>query len=102
MKQYVITPAYTGNDHVICVNNGKIESDHIVAYYELQGYTSALENMGYERAEYVPALEAEVKKAQKELNMAKEALEDAKKRPLKISKEDAEKYGIMRTDYEMY
>ena len=31
MKQYVITPAYTGNERVICVNNGKVESDNIVA-----------------------------------------------------------------------
>jgi hypothetical protein len=96
MKQYVITPAYTGNDHVICVNNGKVESDTIVAYYELQGYTSALENMGYERAEYVPAFEADVKNAQKALDIAKEALENAKKRPLKISEEDARKYNLIR------
>jgi hypothetical protein len=100
MKQYVITPAYTGNDHVICVNDGKVESDNIVAYYELQGYTSALENMGYERAEYVPAFEAEVKKAQEALEMAKEALEDAKKRPLKISRKDAEMYRLVRVNYE--
>jgi hypothetical protein len=45
--------------------------------------------MGYERAECVPALEAKVKKAQEALAMAQEALEDAKKRPLKISEEDA-------------
>ena len=98
MKQYVITPAYTGNDHVICVNNGKVESDTIVACYELQGYTSALENMGYERAEYVPALEAKVKKAQEKLEWAKESLEAAKKRPLEISEEDAKRYRLVDSD----
>ena len=102
MKQYVITPAYTGNDHVICVNNGKVESDNIVAYYELQGYTSALENMGYERAEYVPDLEAKVKKAQEELAWALEALEAAKKRPLKISEKDAKLYKLIGKNYEEY
>lgn len=98
MKQYVITPAYTGNDHVICVNNGKVESDTIVAYYELQGYTNALENMGYERAEYVPALEAKVKKAQEELEWAQEALKDAFRHPLKISEEDAKRYRLIDND----
>jgi hypothetical protein len=102
MRQYVITPAYTGNEHVICVNDGKVESDNIVAYYELQGYTSALENMGYERAEYVPALEVKVKEAQEKLEWAKKALEDAKKHPLNISKEDAKKYRLVRSEYEEY
>lgn len=100
MKQYVITPAYTGNDRVICVNDGKVEFDEIVASYELQGYLSALEHMGYERAEYVPALEAKVKKAEEALAWAREALEDAKKCPLKISKEDAKRYRLMDIDYD--
>jgi hypothetical protein len=51
--------------------------------------------MGYERAEYVPALEADVKNAQEVLDIAKKALENAKKRPLKISEEDAKTYRLM-------
>ena len=46
MKQYFITQAYTDNYHVIRVNNGKIECDDIVAYYELEGYESALQSFG--------------------------------------------------------
>jgi hypothetical protein len=58
--------------------------------------------MGYERAECVPALEAKVKKAQEALAMAQEALEDAKKRPLKISEEDAKTYKLMRNICDEY
>lgn len=92
MKQYFITTAYTDNYHVIRVNDGKIEHDEIVAYYELEGYQSALESFGYHKAEYVPALEAEVKKAQETLEYAQQALERAKQNPLKISEQDAKKY----------
>lgn len=92
MKQYFITQAYTDNYHIIRVNNGKIECDDIVAYYELEGYESALQSFGYTKAEYVPALEAEVKKAQEALEYAQKALERAKQNPLKISEQDAKKY----------
>ena len=92
MKQYFITQAYTDNYHIVRVNDGKVECDDIVAYYELEGYQSALESFGYKKAEYVPKYEDEVKKAQEALKNAQEALERAKKTPLQISQCDAEKY----------
>lgn len=92
MKQYFITEAYTNNYHIVRVNNGKIECDDIVAYYEMEGYCSALESFDYKRAEYVPALEEEVKRAEEALRDAQQALERAKQNPLKISEHDAKKY----------
>ena len=102
MKQYFITKAYSDNYHVVRVNDGEVEHDEIMAYYELEGYTSALESFGYKKAEYVPAIEAKVKKAQEALDMAKAALENAKKNPLKISREDAERYKLIDPDYDEY
>lgn len=96
MKQYFITNAYTDNYRIVRLNNGKVEHDEIVAYYELEGYSSALESFGYRKAEYVPAIEAEVKKAQEALDLAKKALENAKKNPLKISDDDARKYDLIK------
>jgi hypothetical protein len=95
MKQYFITEAYTNNYHVVRTNEGKVECDEIVAYYELEGYTSALESFGYRKAEYVPALEAKVAEAQEALEYAKEALERAKSNPLTLSEEDAKKYKLI-------
>ena len=92
MKQYFITDAYTDNYHVVRVNNGKVECDDIVAYYELEGYKSALESFGYKKAEYVPALEKAVKEAEETLTYARQALERAQQNPLKISTEDAKRY----------
>ena len=100
MKQYFITNAYTDNYHVVRMNNGKVEHDEIVAYYELQGYTSALESFGYRKAEYLPAIETELKKAEEAYNLAKQALENAKKNPLKISDADAKKYKLMPETYD--
>jgi hypothetical protein len=96
VKQYFITSAYTDNYRVVRLNSGKVEHEEIVAYYELEGYTSALESFGYRKAEYVPALEAEVKKAQESLDLAKKAIENAKKNPLKISVDDARRYGLIK------
>lgn len=102
MKQYFVTKAYTDNYHVIRVNDGKIEHDEIVAYYELEGYTSAVESFGYRKAEYVPALEAELKKAEEAYKLAKQALENAKKNPLKISEADVKKYKLVEEQESWY
>jgi hypothetical protein len=95
MKQYFIAPAYSGNYHVVRVNDGKIECDEILAHYELDGYVSAVESFGYRKAEYVPAAEAELKKAEQALEMAKKALEEAKKNPLKLDEKHAKKYHLV-------
>ena len=100
MKQYFITNSYSDNYHVVRVNNGKVEHDDIVAYYELEGYTSALESFGYRKAEYVPALEEEVRCAQAALCRAKDALARAKQNPLEISPEDAQRYNLIKEDYD--
>ena len=100
MKQYFIAKAYSDNYHVVRVNNGTIEHDDIVAYYELEGYTSALESFGYRKAEYVQALEIALKKAEETYKIAKESLEKAKKNPLKISEEDAKRYGLIGDWYD--
>lgn len=102
MKQYFIAPAYSSNYHVVRVNDGKVECDQIVAYHEMEGYTSALESFGYQRAEYVPAAEKALKKAQEAYEEAKKALEEAKKHPLNLSKEDAKKYHFLQEDYDTY
>lgn len=102
MKQYFIAKAYSDNYHVVRVNNSKVEHDDIVAYYELEGYTSALESFGYRKAEYVPALEAELKKAEEAYKLAKEALENAKKHPLKIAPEDAKRYNLVKDEPDCY
>lgn len=100
MKQYFITKAYSDNYHVVRVNDGKVEHDEIVAYYELEGYTSAVESFGYRKAEYVPAIEAEVKRAEEAYKLAKEALEKAKKNPLKISEATAKEYKLIKDEYD--
>ena len=49
-KQYIYKLAYTDNYHVIQVVDGKIEHSTIVAYYELDGFLSALRSMGMRKA----------------------------------------------------
>lgn len=80
------------------MNNGKVECDDIIAYYELEGYTSALESFGYRKAEYVPVAEQKLIEAKEAYEYAKKALEEAKKNPLKISEEDAKKYHLIKDE----
>ena len=97
VKQYVVIPAYTGNDKVICVEDGRAHYT-IMNDYETHGYTNRLEEEGYTKAAYVPALEQEVAVLEKKLEWAKKELEEAKKHPLIISDEDARKLGLVKDE----
>lgn len=91
-KQYVIGVAYTGNCRILQYLNGKYETGTIVADYEVGGYISALENMGYERAYYEKEFIARIKNLEKELREAKEWYQNVQGCFLDLSKEEAEKY----------
>ena len=97
VKQYVVIPAYTGNDKVICVEDGRAHYT-IMNDYETQGYTNRLEEEGYIKAAYVPALEQEIAVLEKKLALANKELEEAKKHPLIISDEDARKLGLVKDE----
>lgn len=92
MKQYVIKEAYTDNYHVLQYVDSKLETDSIVSWYGLDGYVSALENMGYTKAYYVPEYKMKMYEAQEELDFATRAYNEAKSRPLVLSDEEVSKY----------
>ena len=91
MKQYIIIPAYTDNFHVICVEDKKIVNDHIVAYYNLPGYTEALETQGYSKAYFVPKAKKELEAAKHAYLVAQEEYDTAIANALEISDSEAEK-----------
>jgi hypothetical protein len=91
-KQYVIQRAYTGNSKILRYVNGKYEDDDIITDYNLHGYVSALENMGYERAYYEKEFLARIKNLEKELKEAKEWYQNVQGCFLNLSVEEAEKY----------
>lgn len=92
MKQYVIKFAYTDNYHVLQYVNGELESHNIVSYWELGGYISALEDMGYARAYYVAEYKFEMLKAKEQYEFAMERYEEAMKKPLALSEQQVEVY----------
>ena len=91
-KQYVIGNAYTGNCRILQYVNGKYETGTIIADYEICGYISALENMGYEKAYYEKEFLARIKNLEEELRMAKEWYQNVQGCFLDLSAEEAEKY----------
>lgn len=91
-KQYVIQKAYTGNSKILQYVNGKYETGTIIADYEIHGYISSLENMGYERAYYEKEFLARIKNLEKELKEAKEWYRNVQDSFLDLSEEEAEKY----------
>lgn len=91
MRQYVVLQAYTDNYHVIQVVDGKILQDNIVAYYNLPGYTDALENHGYQKAYFVPEAKKALEVAKKEYLYAQSAYDTAVNAPLQITDEEAQK-----------
>lgn len=91
-KQYVIQKAYTGNSRILQYVNGKYETGTIIADYEICGYVSALENMGYERAYYEKEFKARIKNLEKELEMAKEWYQNVQGCFLDLSVDEAKKY----------
>ena len=81
-KQYVITEAYKDNYKVIQYVDGVYDGGKIVAYYELDGYISALENMGYEKAYDVDEAEKEMLEAKEKYELALHCYEHAKNHAL--------------------
>lgn len=94
-KQYIYKLAYTDNYHVIQVVDGKIEHSTIVAYYELDGFLSALRSMGYEEGYYVPEYKLEMLKAQEELEFAQKAYNRSVQHPVNFASGEADKYKMI-------
>ena len=91
MKQYVVIPAYTDNYHIICVEDGKIGHNSIVAYYNMPGYCEALEAQGYEKAYFLPKAKKELEEAKRAYRYAQSEYDTAVNNPLQISDEEAQK-----------
>lgn len=91
MKQYIVEDAYTDNYHVITVIDGEIQSDRILAYYELSGYETRLQEEGYKRCYYVDLYGKKYQEALSTLNNAKEMLDYAVANPVNLSKEAIKK-----------
>lgn len=70
MKQYVTCFAYTGNTEISFYENGTKTGSVILDDYNVEGYVSCLQAQGYTEA-------FDVKKAQEEVDRAKEDYESA-------------------------
>ena len=84
IKQYVVSPAYAGNDRITVYINGEVVGSQIASYYELDGAMSSLESFGYERAYDVAFYERKVHEAEEELADATELYKQALKQPLYV------------------
>lgn len=91
MKQYVVSDAYADNYHVFLYEDGLLKDHEILAYYELDGYLEAIKKFGYEKSCYVPDYERKMQEAKEAYEYALSALEEAKKHPLQLSSEEAER-----------
>lgn len=91
-KQYVIKEAYTDNYHVLQYVDGKLEAHNIISYYELDGYISALKNMGYIQAYYEREYHVKMLRAKEDYEFALAYYEKAKENPLGLSDGEVEKY----------
>jgi hypothetical protein len=94
--QYIVTSAYGNNETLILVKNGQIQYFEILTWEQLQLRISDIEAQGYEKADYLPEREAEVKEAKAKYELALKGLEFAKAHPLNISHEDAVRYHIAK------
>ena len=91
-KQYTFTEAYSDNYWVLQYIDGKREVAEIVSLYEIDGYLSALENMGYERAYYKKEFLARIKNLEEELREVKEKYQNIKNCFLDLSEKEAKRY----------
>lgn len=82
VKQYVTKDAYTGNTEINIYEDGKLVSSTIESDYNVDGYTNALENMGYKRAYDVEEWENKLKEIEEEYKWVKEMYEKAKSNPV--------------------
>lgn len=81
-KQYVVTEAYNDNYKVVQYVDGVYDGGKIVAYYELDGFISALESMGYEKAYDVDEAEKKMLGAKQQYEWALKEYEHAKNHAL--------------------
>lgn len=81
-KQYVITEAYTDNYKVVQYVDGIYDGGKVVPYYELDGFVSALESMGYEEAFDVDKANVEMLEAKQIYEIALQRYEHAKNHAL--------------------
>ena len=82
IKQYVTKDAYTGNTESNTYEDGKLVSSTIENDYNVDGYISALEDMGYKRAYDVDEWENKFKEIEEEYKWVKEMYEKAKSNPV--------------------
>jgi hypothetical protein len=77
VKQYVISPAYTGNDSVYIYEDGIKKNHRVMSYWETAGFCNALELDGYTRAYDLDQLKNELETAKEAYEIAKKNYEDA-------------------------
>lgn len=82
VKQYTIETAYTGNYRITTYENGERIKSGIVFWYEVDGYKTALEEMGYTRAFDVNYYYNKYKEEELDFLEAKRQYEYAQKHPL--------------------
>lgn len=82
MKQYTIETAYAGNYRITTYENGERIKSGIVSYYEVDGYKTAIEEMGYTRAFDVNYYYNKYKEAELDFLEAKRQYEYAQKHSL--------------------
>ena len=64
VKQYTVENAYPGNERVSRYTDGKLEFYEVMSYWEVDGYCSALESMGYTKAYDIEKYKKEIKSPQ--------------------------------------
>ena len=70
LKQYTVENAYPGNEKVSRYTDGELEFYEVMSYWEVEGYCSALESMGYTKAYDVEKYKKELDAAEEEYNWA--------------------------------
>lgn len=92
MKQYFLTKAYTGNTHVVCCSDGKIENDEIISDYELGYHLSRIESKGYTQGYYLPEHIRIMQQKYNEYLEACSRFKEATQASIELSDDDAKRY----------
>lgn len=92
VNQYTVSEAYSYNSTITKYQNGKKEWCDVVSWHELDGYTNALSTMGITRAYDINEYAKKLIEAKRDLKIAEEEYEKAKKHMIYGQKEpDLEK-----------
>jgi len=70
--------AYTDNEKVTTLINGKLESYDVMSYLEIEGYCRRLESDGYSKAYDVEKIKEELEKARVDIKYLEQQYEIAK------------------------